>query len=171
MLKWHRLSIRNDLIILLVTFALTASCGGKTNPASPIPQLSIDTSPHENLNVVWGVVAPGVLVDVSWRFISATTGTDGVTITGAWTLTFKNTGTTGYSISLTRLTFEDSKGFQISEYSPLFGYVDNFDLLGVSLFGGVRTNVRQGNFSFTVPSMSITNSITNMSVWAIFTKK
>jgi hypothetical protein len=160
-----RASLRTTFIpLILLMGVLVQGCGEKI-PVSSIPPPSDSTLSivsHESSGKSWP--NSPVTADVSWRFISYVAKSSGVDVTGAWSVSWTNPSTSRYEASIGRLVFEDKEGFQLGEFNPILD-VDK------TTIEPSETRQRKGNFTVSLSSLSVANSVTRMGVWASFTEK
>lgn len=146
------------LTALVFTAILVLSCGAK-QPTGTTDSDILNTLPHSASGTSWD--NSPISGDTEWRFVSHKNLSGDIEVTGAWSLTLKNPSSTDYQVTIGRLVFEDTQGFQIAEYAPILGVET------VTVEAG-KDNLRKGNFTITLASISLANSITRMGVWASF---
>ena len=138
-----------------VALIYLVSCGeSPINSRSP----DLNTRSHSRHGLTYG--DSPIEVDTRWRFVSSKNTIAGVEVTGAWEITLRNPSSSDWNFWISRFSFLDAQGFQIVEYSS------NDDWIETLMIEAGETDTWYGNFTISLKSIDLANTITNMSVWA-----
>jgi len=121
----------------------------------------LDTSLHTS-NASWDSVA--ITASVRWRLLHATAGQGGVVVTGSYDMTFDNHTGRDYTVGVSKLGLENGDGVALTQVTPTGTSQWVFSRY---LVAGAYTETA-GNFTVTLPSVHMANSITHMNIWASF---